>query len=150
MEFRSGDMVTGLLDKAQFGSYGLVHSVQVWLNVALPTFRGQYCVLQRCHEVRICFQQFLMRRWHRRHPYDTCRMLRRNCMAMWWLGACSVASHGCLHTSCRQDRSGGPVVVSVQQRLVVMHAIEDEVIAHRYCGLMCPYRAMASPAASMM
>ena len=29
MEFRSGDMVTGLLDKAQFGSYGLVHSVQV-------------------------------------------------------------------------------------------------------------------------
>jgi hypothetical protein len=34
MEFRSGDMVTGLLDKAQFGSYGLVHSVQVcacWL-----------------------------------------------------------------------------------------------------------------------
>ena len=29
MEFRSGDMVTGLLDKAQFGSYGLAHSVQV-------------------------------------------------------------------------------------------------------------------------
>lgn len=29
LEFRGGHLVTGTLDKAQFGSYGLVHSVQV-------------------------------------------------------------------------------------------------------------------------
>lgn len=29
LEFANGDLVTGTLDKAQFGSYGLVHSVQV-------------------------------------------------------------------------------------------------------------------------
>lgn len=29
VEFCGGDMVTGLMDKAQFGNYGLVHSVQV-------------------------------------------------------------------------------------------------------------------------
>ncbi len=29
LELFRGDLVTGALDKAQFGSYGLVHSVQV-------------------------------------------------------------------------------------------------------------------------
>lgn len=44
MEFRSGEMVTGLLDKAQFGSYGLVHSVQVCaLAVAVERLLNRVC-----------------------------------------------------------------------------------------------------------
>ena len=46
MEFRSGDMVTGLLDKAQFGSYGLVHSVQVTFDEPLGQMSDVKAVLQ--------------------------------------------------------------------------------------------------------
>lgn len=42
VEFCGGDLVTGVMDKAQFGNYGLVHSVQVGPVIWEYCMRGSW------------------------------------------------------------------------------------------------------------
>lgn len=52
VEFCGGDMATGLMDKAQYGNYGLVHSVQVG---ALPwALKSRLCQIL---SIACCFKQ---------------------------------------------------------------------------------------------